>query len=366
MLLYRLKRVAVGAFWLAASWTAGAQAPASAPAPTATATQAPVAEIDAIAYDNLRNAAQRILELIGGLGDSFIIYQPQLFARLPLYLPALREVDGVRVTLCSVKTLTPPIATAALTTTLDAGSSLSGIAAVLALFKPSLTVAGLELPPSDQALIADFASVAISKGKGVFIPGTMPPTLEPTDPFADNACPASLSIDPYVMTKNPSISQEWRAADTIATQVARTFAGWTTAQQNSAVGKSVKDALDNYAAILKKQTTTDATGNSPLATYVQAGRLSLLLEKSKPLVLVLGTDDLGGTGWVKSKAFTVPVTYSGGASCHYYVFSGSDIDSRALAAGTVTSMDAGLEQKAITDSTFQDALTKNRIVLPKK
>ena len=47
---------------------AGAQSP-----PTSTTSQAPVAEIDAIAYDNLRNNASQIYAAVGSLGPSFVI-----------------------------------------------------------------------------------------------------------------------------------------------------------------------------------------------------------------------------------------------------------------------------------------------------
>jgi len=365
MFQFRLTAVLGGVFLLAPPVEAQAPAAAAA-APASSASGAPVAEIDAIAYENLRTNAKQIYNAVSGLGGSFVIYQAQLFSRLPLYFPALREVDGVRVALCSVKDNKPPTLTAEpLALTVDAGSSLSGIAAILALFKPSLTINALELPPADQALIADFASAALAGSKTVYLPGTMAPNLEPDDPLSTDPCAAVRPLDPDPDSHNPSITQEWQAADTLAMQSALKLKSWTEKQQGSPAGKAIKDALDNYAAVLKKQTTTDATGNSPLAMYIAAGRLKLILQKYKPLVLVLGVDDLGGTGWVKSKAFTVPVTYSGGASSHYYVFDNAKQDSHVIAAGTVTSLDTALDQKAMQPNNLQPALDKNRIMLGK-
>lgn len=365
MFRFSLKHAIAVCFLLPAAIPAFAQPSPAPAAPSATSSGAPVAEIDAIAYDNLRHNAKQILDAVGSLGDSFVIYQPQLFSRLPLYYPALREVEGLRQVLCEANQAKPPLQTESLAPTLDIGSSLSGIAAILALFKPGLTISGLELPAGDQVLIADFASAAVAANKKVYVPGAMAPNLEPTNPLADKPCQSLNLLDPDPEFKNPSISQEWQAADTAATQLAQKFAGWTTAQQGSAAGKQIKDALDTYAAIAKKQTTTDASGNSPLAMYITAGRLNLLLEKNKPLVLVLGVDDLGGAGWIKSKAFTIPVTYSGGASSHYYVFNSATLDSSALAAGSVTSLDTALDSKAIQPASLQPSLDKNRIVLPK-
>jgi hypothetical protein len=354
---------------MSSSTIAWAQPPAapSSPAAASSASGAPVAEIDAVAYDNLRKNASQMLDAVKSLGNSFVIYQSQLFSKLPLYYPALREADGVRQTLCGVRNVPPPhSAELSVTTTLDIGGALSGLAAILALFKPSLTIAALELPPADQALIADFASAALGVGKTIYVPGAMAPNLEPTNPLATDICLAVNLEEQDPGVKNPSISQEWQAADTVAMELWQKLSNWTSAQLSSPAGKSIKDALDAYATILKKQTTTDAGGNSPLATYIAAGRLKLILETRKPLVLVLGVDDIGGTGWVKSKAFTVPVTYSGGASSHYYVFSsGSVQDSHVVAAGTVTSLDTALDQKSLTKIKLGSALDNNRILLGK-
>jgi hypothetical protein len=346
----------------AATPPAGAQSP-----PASTSSQAPVAEIDAIAYDNLRNNAEQIYDAIGSLGPGFVVYQSQLFARLPSYLPALKGVDQLRQQLCAANQLplaaasTPEASLFALT--VDPGTALSGIAALLAVFRPSLTVTGIELPPGDQVLIADFANVAKVNNKAVYLPGVLLPNLEPMDPLANNSCTPVVFANPDPAASNPSILQEWQAVDKVARQLAPKLSGLSTQQLASPSGKQMKEALEAYAALAKQQTTTDASGNSPLAMLIAAGRLDMLLQTRKPLVLVMGVDDMGGSGWVKSKAFTVPVTYSGGASSHYYVFD-SSMDSSVIAAGSVTSMNAGMDQKSINQQNLKPTLDKTRIVLP--
>ncbi len=355
---------------------AGTPAPSAA---TSTSSQAPVAEIDAIAYANLRNNAQQIYDAIKDVprkdtdSKGFVIYDRQLFSQLPTYLPAVREVDQIRRNLCYVKDLPsptqPPEKLSNLAPTLDVGTALSGIASLLGVFKPGLSITAMELPPSDQVLIADFANVAQRKGTAVYIPGVFLPNLEPDpDPLETDQCPKK---DAVLLEKwnQASLLQEWRAAGKVADQVAKKLNGLTDLKDTDPPRKQLKDALDAYSATLKKYTTTDASGGSPLASLVAAGRLQLLLElKKHPLILVLAADDVGGAGFVQSKPFTVPVAFSGGANAHYFVFD-SGLDSRVVAAGSVTSFNTQLDSKTMDPpkkiaKDFDAKLKKSRIQLP--
>jgi len=344
-------------------------APAAA-APTSTSSQAPVAEIDAIAYENLRNNAQQIYNAVGSLPGSsngFVIYDRRLFSHLPNYRPAVREVDELRRNLCQAKASLPAVTGAAAFDLSGVGTFFTGIAGLLALFKPSLSVTGLELPPSDQVLIADFANVAGTQNPKVkvFIPTVSPPNLEPDDPFVvshagtteNQPCPLGPDTRPSEQWQQASLLQEWRATGIVEQQVAIAVAKLKDAD----LKKKLNDLLDAYAATLKKYVTTDASGNSPLASLVTAGRLELLLHQDKPLILVLSADDVGGAGWIKDKAFTVPVTFSGGASAHYFVFD-SAMDSSVITSGSVTSFNTQLKSEKI-DSTLAATLKTTKIEL---
>lgn len=339
-----------------------AQSNPASSAPTSTSSQAPIAEIDAIAYDNLRNNAQQIYDAIKSKGGSFVIYNSPLFSQLPAYRPAVAEVDQLRQQLCTTLNLQPEVISAQAATATGIGTLFSGIAALLTVFKPSLTITGVELPANDQILAADFAHVVTAGSGKVYVPGVFLPVLEPDDTFASNACPSDGVGYPNDAGSKASITEEWRAASSLENKVTANLKG---VDPNSPAGKKLQAASDAYTSLLKKYTTTDQSGNSPLASLVSVGRLETLLQQAQPLIVVLGVDDLGGSGWVKDKAFTVPVTYSGGSSAHYLVFD-SKKDSSIIASGSVTSLNSQMESKSIGPQNLSTDLQKSRIALSSK
>lgn len=339
-----------------------AQSTGSSPAASPTSSQAPVAEIDAIAYDNLRNNAKQIYDAVKSKGTSFAIYNPQLFAQLPTYRPAVYEVDLLRQQLCLTLNRQPTAALAPDVTATGIGTLFSGIAAILTVFKPSLSVTGIELPPNDQILIADFTSVVTAANGTVYVPGIFSPQLEPEDPFKSQACPnngVGYPQDENSAGNIASITQEWRAASSLEAEVTTKL---KTVDPNSAAGKQLQAVSDAYTSVLKKYTTTDQGGNSPLATLISIGRLETLLRKNKPLIIALSVDDLGGSGWVKGKAFTIPVSYSGGSSAHYMVF--DYVSSTIIASGSVSSFNSQVDSKSINQN-LSATLPNGRITLPK-
>jgi len=90
--------------------------------------------------------------------------------------------------------------------------------------------------------------------------------------------------------------------------------------------------------------------------------LQQVLDVYQPLILVLAADDVGGTGWIKNKPFTVPVFFSGGASAHYFVFD-SALDSSVLTSGSVTSFNTQLDSQTIKSADLSHKLPVTRRVL---
>jgi hypothetical protein len=297
------------------------------------ASDASYAEIAAIAYSELRDSAAAINKKIRSTGGAekskIILYSDPVFSQLTPLDIANAKIASMGASLCGLASNSAavpqpaPVEEFASVLSGEAGSILSGIAAIAQLFTPQSASVSSALNPDDDALKADFAEIVLtSKSEIVFPDIFLPHLLSEQPPFFPKG--ADLCADFKWDPSTVDFYTLWTQLVAVASKL----------RNNPTPSPALKQALNDYAELEKNLMTATDKSPAPYGQLLKAARLKALLTGSPvPVVLLVAVDSMGGTTWSKGKtAFTEHTSFSGGVVVRYMAFQGEKL----ISAGTVT------------------------------
>ena len=300
-----------------------------------TVSDAAYAEVSALTYAALRQAADQVKIKIGD--NTFIVIDRETIDGQIALASAVAQLTNLNAQFCSaMKTPSEPttagqpplhgqVENFSVSLSAEGGSVLSGIAAIAQLFTPHSSYASTSLNPDDAALEADL----YGNGTKLIIPSLyIPPTdsLTPDTNKAKNPCSFSYGVISDAPTDFPTL--------------------WLMAQVSDQNTKSVKKpskellaVIVAYNDLLKVYLTPQDKGGSLYSQMLRASALSRLMSPDKhPVFLKFGVDVMGGTTNESGHtAFDSKTRYSGGVVVHYIAWRNlPDEPMHIVGAGTVT------------------------------
>jgi hypothetical protein len=309
-----------------------------------TASDAAYAEVSALTYEALRQAAVTLNERLGK-NDTYLVMDRETMDSQIALASATAQLTNLNFEFCSA--LNPPKPktgakpglpvhgdeAAAMTYTLDVGSTLSGIAAVAQLFTPHGTYASTSINADDIALESDLLGIRTDK---LVVPNLyFPPTslIAPDIDAAKDPCKYSYDngVGPDAPKDFPTL---WLMAQ-------------KSLQSSTAIEKPSKKlaaVIAAYNDMLKAYLTPQEKSGSVYSQMLRAVSLKRAIhdieaEQKTPIVFIqFGVDVMGGTTSESGKtSFTSKTLFSGGAVIHYIAWrNAADQPMHVVSAGTIT------------------------------
>jgi hypothetical protein len=224
-----------------------------------------------------------------------ILYDANAFSVIPYYSGAIDLMRKAAASICSAESAISP----RLEPTLDFGSAASGLAALLQLTVPAVSVQGQNLTLDNSALVGSFATAAEATGFEVVNPAYLLPAVSQTTLDCRKAADSNSLADLWTFANNESSAAQAKAPNKPA----------------------LKDALDAFQKL--KTVMTSADKSPPiLGRALTIESLAHSVQQPSEVAIIdmrLDAADIDST--TKSVLWWRKTRFSANVAAHYWIFS---------------------------------------------
>lgn len=259
-----------------------------------------VAAPTAAAYENLRNASNKILadlRMVLPQTKTIILYDPAVFAVIPYYASTTDLLRTAATNICNAEGST--FGARAITPTIDIGSAASGLASLLQLSIPNYAIQGQNLTLDNSALVGSFATAAKDAGLEVVNPSYLLPAV------------SEHTLTCQSIRTTNSAADLWKFVNSEAA-----------AAQPKAQSKLLQDSLDGFQKVRDVLLTTSANTPSLLGKLLSAESLALAVQQPSSVSVIdmrLDAADIDST--TKTVLWWRKTKFSSNVAAHYWIFS---------------------------------------------
>lgn len=260
-----------------------------------------IAAPTAAAYENLRNASNKILadlRMVLPQTKTIILYDPNAFAVIPYYASTTDLLRTAASSICSAEGRS--FAPRAITPTLDIGLAASGLASLLQLTLPNYVIQGQNLTLDNSALIGSFATAAKDLGLEVVNPSYLLPAV------------SQNTLNCQSMHNSSSAADLWKFVNSEA----------SAAQPKAESMKPVKDALSAFGKLRDVLLASSANAPPLLGKLLSAESLAVAVQQPASVSVIdmrLDAADIDST--TKTVLWWRKTKFSSNVAAHYWIFS---------------------------------------------